>query len=97
MAIDIGDALLKLGLDKKDFDRDMKGIGASLKKHQKAIGIGMVAVGAAITGIATKSIMDFTKMGDEIAKMAKRTGFSTEALSELSVRGSTEARRSRGE
>ena len=83
MAISIGDALLKLGIDKGDFDRDMKGIGDSLKKHQKAIGIGMVAVGAAITGVATKSVLDFAKMGDEVAKMAKRTGFTTEALSEL--------------
>lgn len=83
MAISIGDALLKLKIDKGDFDRDMKGIGASLKKHQKAIGIGMIAVGAAITGVATKSVLDFAKMGDEIAKMAKRTGFSTVALSEL--------------
>lgn len=83
MSISIGDALLKVGVDKKDFDRDMKGIGASLKKHQKAIGIGMVAMGAAIVGVATKSVLNFAKMGDEIAKMAKRTGFSTEALSEL--------------
>lgn len=83
MSISIGDALLKVGVDKKDFDRDMKGIGASLKKHQKAIGIGMMAMGAAIVGVATKSVLDFAKMGDEIAKMAKRTGFSTIALSEL--------------
>jgi len=83
MAISVGDAVLKVGVDKKDFDRDMKGIGASLKKHQKAIGIGMMAMGAVIVGIATKSILSFASMGDEIAKMAKRTGFSTEALSEL--------------
>jgi len=83
VAISIGDALLKVGVDKKDFDRDMSGIGASIKKHQKAIGIGMVAVGAAVLGVATKSVLSFAAMGDEIAKMAKRTGFTTEALSEL--------------
>ena len=83
MAISIGDAMLKLGVDKGNFDRDMKGIGASIKKHQKAIGIGMVAVGTAIVGVATKSVLSFAAMGDEIAKMAKRTGFTTEALSEL--------------
>jgi len=81
--ISIGDAMLKLGVDKGNFDRDMKGIGASIKKHQKAIGIGMMAVGTAIVGMATASVVSFAKVGDEVAKMAKRTGFSTEALSEL--------------
>jgi len=81
--ISIGDALLKLGIDKGNFDRDMAGIGDSIKKHQKAIGIGMVAVGTAIVGMATASVVAFAKAGDEVAKMAKRTGFSTEALSEL--------------
>lgn len=83
MAISIGDAMLKVGIDKKDFDQGMTGIGNSLAKHRKAIGTGMVALGAVITGIATKSVLDFAKMGDEIQKMALRTGFSTEALSEL--------------
>lgn len=81
--IKIGDALLELGIDKGNFNRDMKGIGASIKKHQRAIGVGMAAVGTAIVGMATASVVSFAKIGDEVAKMAKRTGFSTEALSEL--------------
>ena len=83
MAISIGDALLKLRVDKKDFDRDMKGIGASIKKHQRAIGIGMAAMGAAILAAGAMSVKQFASMGDEVQKMALRTGFSTEALSEL--------------
>lgn len=83
MAISVGDAVVKLGLDKKDFDRDMKGLTASIKKHQKAIGIAMVAAGGAILAAGVLSIKTFAAMGDEVAKMAKRTGFSTVALSEL--------------
>jgi len=75
--------MLKLGVDKGNFDKDMNSIGDSIKKHQKAIGIGMMAVGTAIVGAATASVVSFAQIGDEIAKMAKRTGFSTEALSEL--------------
>lgn len=83
MAISIGDAVLKVGVDTKPLEKGMKGIGASIKKHQKAIGIGMMAMGGAILAAGAMSIKTFAKMGDEVAKMAKRTGFSTEALSEL--------------
>ncbi|KKM05606.1 hypothetical protein LCGC14_1752370 [marine sediment metagenome] len=83
MAINIGDAVLKLGVDTKDLDKGLKGIGASIKKHQRAIGIGMVAAGGAILAAGALSIKTFAKMGDEVQKMAMKTGFSTEALSEL--------------
>lgn len=62
MAISLGDALLKIGIDKKDFDNQMKGIGASLGKHQKAIGVGMTAAGATILaglGVSMKAAADF--------------------------------------
>ncbi len=72
---------LKTGLDKAN--EQTKGFAKNIQKHSKAIGIAMIAVGAAIVGIATKSVLSFAKAGDEVAKMAKRTGFSTIALSEL--------------
>lgn len=50
MAISIGDALLKVGIDKKDFDTGMTSIGQQIEKHRKAIGIAMAASGAAIIG-----------------------------------------------
>lgn len=83
MAISVGDAVLKLGVDTKDLDKGMKGLGARIKKHQKAIGIGMMAMGGAILAAGLMSVKSFAKMGDEVQKMALRTGFSTEALSEL--------------
>lgn len=61
----------------------MKGIGNTIKKHHKAIGLGMAAAGGAILAAGALSIKTFAEMGDEVQKMALRTGFSTEALSEL--------------
>ena len=83
MAISVGDAVLRLGVDTKDLDKGMQGIGNTIKKHQKAIGIGMVAAGGAILAAGALSIKTFAEMGDEVQKMALKTGFSTEALSEL--------------
>ena len=83
MAISIGDAVLKLGIDTKDLDKGMQGIGNTIKKHQKAIGLGMVAAGGAILAAGVLSIKTFAEMGDEVQKMAIKTGLSTEALSEL--------------
>ncbi len=82
IAISVGDAVLKLGVDTKALDKGMKGIGATIKKHQKAIGIGMVAAGGAILAAGVLSIKTFAEMGDEVQKLALKTGFSTESLSE---------------
>ena len=83
MAISIGDAVLKVGVDTKSLEKGMKGIGATIKKHQKAIGIGMTVMGGAILAAGVMSVKSFAKMGDEVAKMARKTGFTTETLSEL--------------
>ena len=51
-----------------------------------AIGVGIAAGAAAVGGIAAfakSSISAFAQAGDEVQKMALRTGFTTEALSEL--------------
>ncbi len=72
MAIDLGDAVLTLGVDKRDFDASMKGIGASIKKHQKAIGIGMVAAGGTILaglGMSLKAATDFESAMREVNTM----------------------------
>jgi len=83
MAISVGDAVLKLGVDTKDLDKGMQGIGNTIKSHQKAIGLGMTAAGGAILAAGALSIKTFAEMGDEVQKMALKTGLSTEALSEL--------------
>ena len=83
ISISVGDAVLKVGVDTKGMEKGLKGLGASIKKHQRAIGIGMAAMGGAILAAGALSIKTFAKMGDEVQKMALRTGFTTEALSEL--------------
>jgi len=81
MAISIGDALLKLGVDTKDLDKGLKGVKNTIQKHHKAIGLAMAAASAVIVGSAIKSVQAYAKMGDEVHKMALRTGFATESLS----------------
>ncbi len=57
MAISVGDAVLKLGVDTKDLDKGMSSLVGRIKKHQKTIGIAMTAVGGSIVAIGIKSLM----------------------------------------
>lgn len=60
--------------------------GDAVERNSKLIrGMGLAAVGmgVAIVGALGASTIAFAKAGDEIQKMALRTGFSVEAISEL--------------
>lgn len=90
MAGEIGKLFVSIGADLKDFKsglgqmkKDMKGVSGTIMKNNKAIGGGMALAGAGIVTAGLLSVKTYADMGDEVAKMAKRTGFSTEALSEL--------------
>ena len=50
-----------------------------MAKGAKGLGAGIGLLGGAIGG----AIVGFARMGDEIAKTSRRTGFTTEAISEL--------------
>jgi len=63
--------------------RQFGNIRQNFEKHRRAIDVGMTAMGAAIVGSLALSVKAFATAGDEVQKMALRTGFSTEALSEL--------------
>jgi len=65
---------LKSGLNKAE---------GMIRRHHKAIGLAMTAAGGAILTAGALSIKTYAKMGDEVAKLARKTGFSTETLSEL--------------
>jgi hypothetical protein len=56
----------------------------SVQRGMKVAGASMVALGGAVVGFAALSVKSFAETGDAVQKMAQRTGFSTEALSELS-------------
>lgn len=53
-----------------------------MKNQLRMAGAGMLAVGGAITATAVMSLKSFANMGDEVAKLSAKTGFSTESLSE---------------
>lgn len=81
--MDIGDAKITINADDKASAK-LKGVGTSLSdmgaKATKAGAI-MMAAGVAIAAGIWKMADSYTKAGDEIAKMAKRTGIATEELS----------------
>lgn len=84
MAISIGDALLKIGVDKGSFDRDMSSLSGTIQKHRKAIGVAMTAAGAAIVGgfaLALKSAADFETAMRTVNTMM---GLSQEEFADLS-------------
>lgn len=76
MALQAGDIIFKLFADDAEFRQGMA-------NASRAVGAAMTAAGAAVTAFAASSIRDFASAGDEVQKMAARTGFSTESLSEL--------------
>ena len=57
----------------------VKKFGQSLQ----AVGKSMMGIGALITGPLIGAAKIFSSMGDSLAKMSKRTGFSVESLSQL--------------
>lgn len=69
------DTKLKQGL--RMAEKSVRKFGASVSR----IGLGMMAAGAAILAPLVAATKLFGSMGDNIAKMATRTGFSVEALS----------------
>lgn len=85
MAIQVGDAKILISAEDKASAK-MRGIENSLdsmgKRATKA-GVIMMAAGVAIAAAIWKMADSYTKAGDEVAKMAKRTGFGVETLSEL--------------
>jgi len=93
MPFQAGAIVSQLTLDRTKFSKSIKGaqketksLGGFIQKNSaqiKKTGMAMTAAGAVITGAIGKMVSGYVKAGDEVHKMALRTGFSTEALSEL--------------
>lgn len=82
----MADSKISIILDAEDkASSTIKGMSATVSTAFKAVAaaaaVGAVAVGA----FALKSITEFSKVGDEIEKMAIRTGMGAEAISALRV------------
>lgn len=83
MSLQAGDIVFDIKADDSDLQKAIVGVKASFSQMGTAVGATMTVAGAAITGFAAHSVMDFADLGDAINDMAMRTDFSTEALSEL--------------
>lgn len=71
---------------KDEASKELTGVTKSLggmSQQLKTLGIAMTAVGAVIIGTMTAITVKWAKAGDEVAKLAAKTGFTTETLSEL--------------
>lgn len=85
-ALRFGRAVIELGLTTKDFEKQLD---KSQTKFQKFMGtvakfakVG-AAAGAAAVAASLVSLKTFVRVGDQLSDMAKRTGFTVEALSAL--------------
>jgi len=78
--------LVRIGADDAQMKAALKKAGAGLKKHSAAFkkaGMAMTVAGGAITGAVGLMVKSYMSAGDQVHKMALRTGIGTEALSEL--------------
>lgn len=83
----LGNLVVKLGLNSKGFTKGLQQSQQRLGMFSKkvvggAIKLGAVA-GTALAGALTGAVVQFAKYGDMLDKMSQRTGFTTNALSEL--------------
>jgi len=82
------DLVGKIGLDgidgvNKDIDGLKGKLATGLGTAAKTVGVGLLAAGTAAIGMGVASVKSFAETGDQLQKLAIKTGFSTEALSEL--------------
>lgn len=83
-----GRAFVEIGANATQFLRALKRAQQRLRafgESVKAIGLRVAAVGGAVAMAGMSMAKIFADMGDVMHKMAQRTGFSTEALSELGL------------
>lgn len=84
--IKAGEAAVELFLNDSKLYRGLHKAQKRLERFGRAastMGAGMMGIGAAIAAPLLAASKIFSKMGDDIAKMAKRTGWGVEALSEM--------------
>ena len=83
-----GGAYVEIGADQKGLEKGLAGARKRLEGFSSQVlrtGRSLAIAGAILTAPIILSIKKFAAFGDQIAKMAKRTGFSVTALSELSL------------
>lgn len=90
MGSELGKLFITIGADNKAYKKSLKDTNTSTQKFSKnmsahfgKIGLAMTAMGVSMLVAMGKMVGSYAKAGDEVAKMAKRTGLGTEALSEM--------------
>ena len=80
----IGSAALRLWADTKSLNKGIDGAERNIRSRVRTIGKVLTGIGVtAVAGFGLAAVKSFADAGDEVQKMAQRTGISTEALSEL--------------
>jgi hypothetical protein len=85
-AVKAGRAYIELATSDKALVRGLAKASARLKAFGASaarIGAGMVAASGAVAAPLVASVKSFMTLGDQLQKMAQRTGIAVEALSEL--------------
>ncbi len=77
--VELSKLFVTIGAKTDQFEKGLKRVS----KQMRGVALGMVAIGAGIAAALGKAVKDFAELGDQMQKMSLRTGFSTEALSEL--------------
>lgn len=78
--------MVRVGADTKDMERGLSSAQKKIKAFHTSInqvGKRIMVAGAAVAGAVGLMVKNYVKAGDEVHKMALRTGFTTESLSEL--------------
>lgn len=93
MALEIDKLYVTLEAKTEKFTADLRNAEKQFEKTKKSaeeigksignVGLGFAAAGTAIVGSVGLMVDQWSKAGDEVAKMADRTGFSVKALQEL--------------
>ena len=88
MAINVGDAVVKMGLDKTQFENGMKQVTNETERSAKRMQTGMRIVGAAITAVGIaglKLVADARKMNAQLAQVAITAGTTTAEMRGLAL------------
>lgn len=88
MAINVGDAVVKLGLDKTQFQQGMKQVGTETDAAAKKMQTGMRIVGVAIAAVGIaglKLVADARKMNAELGQLAITAGMTSAEMRGLAL------------
>ena len=86
--INVGDAVVKLGLDKTKFNEGMRNVGDETDTHMKRVQSSMRIAAIAITAVGIaglKLVADARKMNAELGQVAITTGLTTGEMRDLAL------------